>query len=291
MQSSNGRFAGDYLCGNKSLTFGSRTLIMGILNVTPDSFSDGGEYLNVDVALKHALDMQKDGADVIDIGGESSRPNGSPISADEEIARVVPVIEAIRRESDIILSIDTVKSEVAKAALAAGCDIVNDISGLRFDSKMGDVVASTGAGVVLMYNSRLCGGLENRPEVDCVAEAVEFLTESIRIAKACGIEDNHIMTDPGIGFGTNRMQDLMLTNCLGSLSFDGKYPVLYGASRKRIAQTMLEQGESREMLDNITAGLCMAGAIAGASMVRVHDITSSKSAVTSVDETIYPQGI
>ena len=282
------RFTGIYKCRNRQLLIGKKTLIMGILNCTPDSFSDGGRYTALDSCLKQAELMVSSGCDVIDIGGEATNPKVKPISAEEEISRIVPVITALREKYDIPLSVDTYKAEVAKAALECGCDIINDITGLLGDEKMAETVASYGAGVVLMFNSRTNGAAENKTECDVLARAEEELGKSISKAHEAGIPDDSIMTDPGIGFGTSREQDGILTKGVSKLGFDGRYPVLYAASRKRFVKALSGTTEVSETdLDRITAGLSVVAASAGAAMVRVHDVKASRLALDAFDGVFY----
>ena len=282
------RFTGIYKCRNRQLLIGKKTLIMGILNCTPDSFSDGGRYTALDSCLKQAELMVSSGCDVIDIGGEATNPKVKPISAEEEISRIVPVITALREKYDIPLSVDTYKAEVAKAALECGCDIINDITGLLGDEKMAETVASYGAGVILMFNSRTNGAAENEPDCDVLARAEEELKKSIVKAQEAGIPDDSIMTDPGIGFGTSREQDGILTKGVSKLGFDGRYPVLYAASRKRFVKALSGTTEVSETdLDRITAGLSVVAASAGAAMVRVHDVKASRLALDAFDSVFY----
>lgn len=261
---------------------------MGILNCTPDSFSDGGRYTDVESCLKQAEILISSGCDVIDIGGEATNPKVTPISAKEEIQRIVPVITAIRERYDIPLSVDTYKSETAKAALECGCDIINDITGLLGDPEMAKTAASYGAGVIVMFNSRTYGAAQEDPECDIVSRAEKELLKSIEIAHEAGIADDFIMTDPGIGFGTSREQDGMLTKELLRLGFDGRYPVLYAASRKRYVKALSgKENVSEEELDRITAGLSVTAAAAGAAMVRVHDAALSRQALNAFDSVFY----
>ena len=261
---------------------------MGILNCTPDSFSDGGRYTDVESCLKQAESLISSGCDVIDIGGEATNPKVTPISAEEEIQRIVPVITAIRERYDIPLSVDTYKAETAKAALECGCDIINDITGLLGDPEMSKTAASYGAGVIVMFNSRTYGAAQEEPECDIVSRAEKELLKSIEIAHEAGIADDFIMTDPGIGFGTSREQDGMLTKELLRLGFDGRYPVLYAASRKRYVKALSgKENVSEEELDRITAGLSVTAAAAGAAMVRVHDAALSRQALNAFDSVFY----
>ncbi len=261
---------------------------MGILNCTPDSFSDGGRYTDVDSCLKQAEFLVDSGCDVIDIGGEATNPKVDPISAEEEISRIVPVITAIRERYDIPLSVDTYKAETAKAALECGCDIINDITGLQGEADMAKVAASYGAGVIVMFNSRTHGASQDDPECDIVTRAEKELQRSIEIAHEAGIGDDFIMTDPGIGFGTSREQDGKLTKELSRLGFEGRYPILYAASRKRYVKALSgKESVSEKELDSITAGLSVTAAAAGAAMVRVHDAALSRQALNAFDSVFY----
>ena len=282
------RYTGIYRCRDKQIIIGRKTLVMGILNCTPDSFSDGGRYTDVDSCLKQAGFLVDSGCDVIDIGGEATNPKVTPISAEEEIQRIVPVITAIRERYDIPLSVDTYKAETAKAALECGCDIINDITGLLGDPEMAKTAASYGAGVIVMFNSRTYGAAQEEPDCDIVSRAEKELLKSIETAHEAGVADEFIMTDPGIGFGTSREQDGMLTKELLRLGFDGRYPVLYAASRKRYVKALSgKENVSEEELDRITAGLSVTAAAAGAAMVRVHDAALSRQALNAFDSVFY----
>ena len=207
------------IIGNKE--FGNHTYVMGILNVTPDSFSDGGKFNNIDSALKHTEQLINDGADIIDVGGESARPNYTKISDEEEIERVVPVIEKIKADFDVPVSIDTYKSKVAAAAVGAGADLVNDIWGLKYDKNMAEVIAKSGAACCLMHN-------RERAEYNSFVEDVlDDLRETIAIAKKAGIADDKIILDPGVGFAKSYEQNLIITNNVDRLNELG-YPVLLG---------------------------------------------------------------
>jgi dihydropteroate synthase len=260
---------------------------MGILNVTPDSFSDGGRYNDVDAAVDRCSLMIREGADCIDLGAEATGPNSVPISSEEELERLIPVLEAVRSRFDIPLSVDTFKSETAKEAITAGCDIINDITGFMGDPEMAKVVADNGTGVILMFNKRTNG--ENPIAFEPVSRrAVRELTESVEIAKKAGIPDNMIMTDPGIGFGTNRAEDAELTAATLSMGLHGKYPVLYAASRKRYARVFAGGDQATElMLDNATAGLSVTAASLGAAMVRVHNVAASRQILDVFDTSFY----
>ena len=198
------------IIGNKE--FRNHTYVMGILNVTPDSFSDGGKFNNIDSALKHTEQLINDGADIIDVGGESTRPNYTKISDEEEIERVVPVIEKIKADFDVPVSIDTYKSKVAAAAVGAGADLVNDIWGLKYDKNMAEVIAKSGAACCLMHN-------RERAEYNSFVEDVlDDLRETIAIAKKAGIADDKIILDPGVGFAKSYEQNLIITNNVDRLN-------------------------------------------------------------------------
>jgi len=256
--------------GNRDFPIGVKTYIMGILNVTPDSFSDGGKHNWLQGAVEYAGTMIEEGADIIDVGGESTRPNYTMISDKEEIDRVVPVIEAIRKNWDIPISIDTYKSEVAKAACLAGADLINDIWGLKFDSSMAEVVKTQGAAVCIMHN---------RKTVNYENFWSDFITDmkgSIEIALKAGINRNKIMVDPGIGFAKTREMNLYLLHHLGKMQEFG-FPVLLGASRKSVIGTTLN-----EPVENRLEGTIATSVIAvmkGCSFLRVHDVRANIRAI------------
>lgn len=279
--SPDGRFVGVYKARDKELVIGKKTLVMGIVNVTPDSFSDGGEFFDTDKAVSHALELVSQGADVIDIGGESTRPGYEPVSAEEEIERVVPVIEKLSKEFDVVISCDTSKAPVARAALEAGCHIINDVCALT-DPDMASTAAEFDAGVILMYNRRIDKNVNNG--MNTSYQAIDFMKERIKLALDAGIKEDHIMTDPGIGFGTTRLEDLALTASIMQLGFTGKYPVLYGVSRKRIAKMFASDMTG---LDNVSIGLALAGVSSGCAMVRVHNVKDTVQALLGYDAQLY----
>ena len=240
-----------------------RTYVMGILNVTPDSFSDGGKFDSVDAALKHTEEMIRDGASVIDIGGESTRPGFQPVSAEEELQRVIPVIERIRKEFDIPISVDTTKSEVAAAALSAGCEIINDINGLKGDPGIAFQIAKYNAFGVLMHNK------DNTEYTDLIPDIKKDLLESCEIAANAGISKDKIILDPGVGFGKNREQNLQVINRLEEFKTLG-YPVLLGTSRKSVIGLTLDL-PADERLEGTLATTVFA-VMKGAAIVRVHDV-------------------
>jgi dihydropteroate synthase len=254
---------------------------MGILNVTPDSFYDGGHHADRDAALAHARALVAEGADLIDVGGESSRPGALPITVDEECARVVPVVEALRRESAVAISVDTTKAAVAAAALTAGADVVNDISAGRFDGAMLPLVAARGATIVLMHMQGTPATMQDAPRYDDVLAEVEaFLAGRVAAAIAGGIARNRIWIDPGIGFGKGQEHNLTLLAGLGRLR-RFELPILVGASRKRF---LAAPGDD-DPADRLAASLAAAtlATAAGATIVRVHDVAATRRATALAD--------
>ena len=255
----------------------SRPLIMGILNVTPDSFSDGSRYSDVDRAVDRALQMEEEGADIIDIGGESTRPFAESVSAAEELKRVLPVIERLSSRLRIPISIDTFKAETAAGALAAGAEIVNDIGALGFDEGMAATVAGAGAGLVLMHSRGRPAEMQRYTEYDDVmAEVVDFLRQSIAAARSAGIAGDRIVVDPGIGFGKSVAGNLELLRRLPELAVLDR-PVLVGTSRKSFIGTVLGR-EVGERLFGTAATMALAVA-GGASIFRVHDVREMRDVV------------
>ncbi len=251
--------------------FSSRTYIMGILNVTPDSFSDGGRYFDKGRAVAQALTMQEEGADIIDIGGESSRPGAVRISAAEEIGRVLPVIEALAGELDIPISIDTYKSCVAKAVIQAGASMINDISGLRFDPEMAGVVAKNQVPVVIMHIKGTPENMQKTPVYKAlIPEIIDYLHEGIGIARKAGIPDNMIIIDPGIGFGKTVEHNLQIIKELNEFSGFEK-PLLLGHSRKSFIGSILGDLPVTERSEGTSAASAI-GIFNGANIVRVHDV-------------------
>ncbi len=268
-----------YKFGKVEYDLSSRTFIMGILNATPDSFSDGGLYLNVDRAIEHGLHMIKEGADFIDVGGESTRPGSEQISIDEELKRVIPVIEILSGETDAPISIDTYKSEVAEQALSAGAVMVNDISGLQFDSKMVDVAASHKASVVLMHIQGSPKTMQEKPQYGNLIEDIcEYLQRSIKIAESKGI--SQIIIDPGIGFGKTIGHNLEIIRRLNEFHRFG-FPVLVGPSRKSFIGKILDL-PSEQRLEG-TAAAVVVSIMNGANIVRVHDVKEMKRVAQVVD--------
>ena len=252
------------LRGNRKFDTKNGVYVMGILNVTPDSFSDGGLWTERDAALRQAGRMAEEGAAIIDIGGESTRPGHTPVSAEEEAARVLPVIEAVKRETGLPVSIDTYKAEVARAALEAGADMVNDIWGLRRDGgEMAALIAGTGAACCLMHNR------ERAEYADFMADMLSDLRETLAIADRAGIARSSIVLDPGIGFGKTYEQNLIAMNRLDELLAFG-CPVLLAASRKSVIGLTLDLPADERMEGTIAT--TVAGVLRGAAFVRVHDV-------------------
>ena len=261
------------IIGTKDFDVENNTYIMGILNVTPDSFSDGGKFNNIDNALKHTEEMINAGADIIDVGGESTRPGYTFISDDEEISRVVPVIEKIKENFDIPVSIDTYKSAVARAASDYGADLINDIWGCKFDEKIADVISESGVVCCLMHNRNL----DKHPYGnDVMSDVLDDLQESIDIALRAGVNKDKIITDPGIGFGKTLENNLFVMNNLEKLKELG-YPVLLGTSRKSMIGLTLNT-PSDERLEG-TLATTVIGVMKGCAFVRVHDVLENKRAV------------
>jgi len=267
------------------MPIGERTLIMGILNVTPDSFSDGGQFLSVDLALARAEEMIAEGADIIDVGGESTRPGGEPVSVEEEIGRVVPVIEGLSSRVSTPISVDTTKSEVARAAIDAGAAIVNDISALRFDFYVADAVARAGAGLVLMHSRGTPATMHRMPPVaDVMEEVVSSLRASIHMAERRGVARESIVIDPGIGFGKTQAQNLELIARLDELiAAFPDYPLLIGASRKSFIGHILadESGTPAPASERLhgTMATITAAVLKGAHIVRVHDVKAAAETI------------
>lgn len=267
--------------GRRTLDTSSRTLIMGILNVTLDSFFDGGKYIDIGKAVEHGLRLQDEGADILDIGGESTRPGSESVSAEYELERVLPVIERLAPQLNIPISIDTYKSAVAKAALAAGAEIVNDISGCRFDAAMPALVAESGAGLVLMHIKGEPKNMQVNPVYEnLMLEIVEYLRTSIQIATAAGVKINQIVLDPGIGFGKQVKHNLQILNELRMLEQFGR-PVLVGPSRKWFIGQLLDLPTDSRLEGTMAA--VTAAILNGARIVRVHDVRAIKRAAVIAD--------
>ena len=252
--------------------------IMGILNVTPDSFSDGGSFFDSQAALDQTHKLIDDGADIIDVGGESTRPYAEPVGLADELARVIPIIESIRTFSDIAISIDTTKAEVARQALAAGADIINDVSALRHDLKMIDVVLETDAELIIMHMQGTPGTMQDAPYyTDVVDDVLSFFRERLDFLETAGIDLNRVIIDPGIGFGKKLEHNLQLLNRLERLSELGR-PVLLGHSRKRFLGDLT--GLEADQRDSVTSVVSALSLEKNVSIFRVHDVGATRQALT-----------
>lgn len=270
----------------------SRVQVMGVLNVTPDSFSDGGKFDDVERAVARALEMEAEGADILDIGGESTRPGSAFVSIEEETARVFPVLERLQGRLRIPISIDTTKLEVARGAIERGAEIINDISGLRFDSRLADLAAETGAGLVLMHSRGTPETMQKLPFAeDIFAEVIASLRWSVEQAEQRGVQQSQIILDPGIGFGKTAEQNLQLINRLDLLIGEFGLPLLLGTSRKSFIKRTLDERMNAAKRDNErerlagTAASSILGIERGARIVRVHDV-SEMTAVVRMTEAL-----
>jgi len=270
------------------LRLGRRTAIMGIVNVTPDSFSDGGLFLEKDRAVEHSLRLVEEGADIIDIGGESTRPGAEPLNEEEEIRRVVPVIEEVAKRTDVPISVDTYKSQVAKAALDAGAAIINDISGLHFDPQMAKVAARYDAPVVIMHIKGTPKTMQQNPQYrDLMGEIISYHKEGIKRAEDAGLDPQKVIIDPGIGFGKTLEHNLKILRDLGELKAL-KRPILIGPSRKNFIGAILNVEVTKRLYGTLAS---VALAVAnGAHIVRVHDVKATREAVDVVDAIINGEG-
>lgn len=256
---------------NFEFDFLKKTYIMGILNVTPDSFFDGGRFFNLQNAIDHAFRLIDEGADIIDIGGESTRPGAEPVSIDEELRRVIPVIEAISKRISIPISIDTYKARVAEEAIQAGATIINDISGLRFDPEMAKVASKYKVPVIVMHIKGTPKDMQKNPQYEAlIPEIIEYLRGSIIIAKQAGVDENMIIIDPGIGFGKLPEHNLEIIKNLKEFSKLNK-PILVGVSRKSFIGKILNEPSPEKRLEGTAAAVAIS-VINGANIVRVHDV-------------------
>lgn len=283
-----------HIGGNRTLPIGERTLIMGVLNVTPDSFSDGSQFLDFDKAIAHAQQMIDEGADIIDVGGESTRPGGEPVTGEEEIQRVVPIIEELAKRSPVPISVDTTKSQVARAALNAGAAVLNDISALRFDFYVADEAAKAGAGLVLMHSRGTPATMHKLPPVpDIMKEVTRSLNASIKMAERRGVKRETIVVDPGIGFGKSQEQNVELVAKVDQLikAFPD-FPLLIGTSRKSFIGRILadENGEPAPVTERLhgTIATVAAAVLKGAHIVRVHDVKASLETARLTDALKFP---
>jgi dihydropteroate synthase len=265
--------------------WGSKTYLMGILNITPDSFSDGGQFNNLESALTQAQKMVENGADILDIGGQSTRPGAEEISLEQELSRVIPIIKKLREQLKIPISIDTTKAEVAEAAIEAGADIINDISGGTFDELMLPTAAKLNVPIILMHIRGTPQTMQNLTEYeDLIGEILQFFITQIQIAIDCGIDPNNIIIDPGIGFAKNYRQNLELIQRLDEFKHLN-LPILVGVSRKSFIGKILDRSNPQERVWG-TAAACCSAIATGADILRVHDITEM-SDVCRVADTIW----
>jgi dihydropteroate synthase len=264
-------------CREKTLPLGSKVLIMGILNVTPDSFSDGGRFLDPVLAVDQAQKMIAEGTDIIDIGGESTRPGASYVSEEEEIARIRPIVEALGKGTDVPLSIDTQKASVAQVALDCGASIVNDVSALQDDCRMAQVVQESGAGVVLMHRQGSSATMQEAPQYkDVVGEVKSFLSKRVALARSMGISPDRIIIDPGIGFGKTCYHNLKILANIGEF-LQLEQPLMIGLSRKAFIGELTGKPVTEREMGNAAA---IATAVwQGAHILRVHDVAAMKDAI------------
>lgn len=260
----------------RSLALSGRGLIMGIVNTTPDSFSDGGRYAGADAALAHALALAAEGADIVDIGGESTRPGAAAVSAPEEQDRVLPVVERLSRESPVLISVDTYRAETARLAVEAGAHIVNDVFGLQKDPAMAGVVAASGAGVCIMHTGR-----EREKLADVIADQHAFLGRSLERAAEAGVGRERIVLDPGFGFAKDLAENMELMARFGELAAFG-LPLLAGTSRKRFVGALTGREDPQER-DGGTAATTVILRLAGAAVFRVHNVAATRDALAVAD--------
>ncbi len=259
----------------KEIILGQRTLVMGILNVTPDSFSDGGRHNEVEAALAHAKKMLAEGADIIDVGGESTRPGAKEVSLEEEIQRVVPVIEALARETDAIISIDTYKAQVAEQAVAAGAHIINDVWGMQREPEIAQVAGRHKVPVIAMHNQK-----GTTYDGDILEAMKVFFQRTVAIAEGAGMRLDQLVLDPGIGFGKTPIQNVQVMGRLQELNELG-YPVLLGTSRKSMIGAILDLPSDQRVEGTIATNVL--GVMAGCEIIRVHDIVENRRAIRVAD--------
>jgi len=265
-------------CRDRVIEIGPRALVMGIVNITPDSFSDGGRHDSTEAAVNHALKLQADGADILDLGGESSRPGAEPVSVDEELRRVIPVVQALASRTTLPISVDTVKAEVARQALAAGASIINDISALRHDPAMIDVVRDYRAGIVLMHMQGNPQTMHLDPHYDgVVAEVGKFLEERLSFSRTHGLDETSLVLDPGIGFGKSVEHTWQQLRHLAEYQRFGR-PVCLGVSRKGFIGVVTGRPRDQRAVGSVAVA-CHALACGAAQIVRVHDVAEHLDAV------------
>ena len=268
-------------CRKRTFKLGKQTLLMGVLNVTPDSFSDGGLFLDREKAIAQGLKMVEEGADLIDIGGESTKPGSKPLGLEEELRRVIPVIEALAKEVDVPISIDTYKSTVAKKAIEAGAQMINDISGLHFDPDLAHVASKEDVPLILMHTRGTPETMQKDVHYESLlSEILQYLRESIRRAESAGLDPGQIVIDPGIGFGKNLEDNLLIIKNLQEFRILGK-PILLGTSRKTFIGKILH-AEVTERLEGTLSSIAI-GVLNGAHIIRCHDVLQAKRAIAVAD--------
>ncbi|SEL17681.1 dihydropteroate synthase [Stigmatella aurantiaca] len=269
--------------GERDFAFGARTYVMGVVNVTPDSFSDGGRHASADAAIAHGLKLAEAGADLLDVGGESTRPGSRPVSAEEELERVLPVVSGLRARTPVPLSVDTTKAAVAREVLRAGAGLINDISGFHFDAELPRVVAEAGAACCLMHMQGTPATMQAAPHYeDLLGEVLAFLEEGLARAVAAGVPRERILVDPGIGFGKTLGHNLFLLRRLADLRVLG-LPVLVGTSRKGFLGALTGGKPASERLAATLGSVAGMAALGGADVVRVHDVAEAKDVLAVVD--------
>ncbi|WP_447986925.1 dihydropteroate synthase [Nitrospira sp. Nam74] len=273
--------SGTFVLSGRVLPLADRVHIMGVLNVTPDSFSDGGRYVNLDAAVAHAFSMVEQGADVLDIGAESTKPGAVPIDEEEERRRLIPIVRAICRQTTVPVSVDTTKASIARQALDVGAALINDISALRFDARMGDVVAKSSAGLILMHMQGNPQTMQDAAQYTNVVEEVrQFLKTRLDAAEEAGIHPNRILLDPGIGFGKNCQHNLVLLERLRAFHALGR-PLVVGVSRKAFIGKILGRPIEERLMG--TAGAVAVAVMNGARMVRVHDVAPIRDVIKMIE--------
>ena len=269
-------------CKRRTFTLGKKTLLMGILNVTPDSFSDGGLFFEREKAVARGLEMAEEGADFIDVGGESTRPGTTPLPQEEELRRVIPVIESLSQKTEVPISIDTYKAAVAKEAIQAGAELINDISGLHFDPDLAEVAAKEEIPIILMHIRGSPQTMQTNVHYDSLlSEILQSLRDSIQKAEFAGVDPDQILVDPGIGFGKTVEHNLLILKHLSEFRILGK-PLLLGTSRKSFIGRILKVEDISERLEGTLASTVI-GALNGAHIIRCHDVMQAKRAVSVAD--------
>jgi dihydropteroate synthase len=266
------------------LNIGRRPLVMGIVNVTPDSFSDGGRFTSTDAAIAHGLALESQGADLLDIGGESTRPGSTPVSLEEELRRVVPVVAGLAKQTRVPISVDTSKAEVARASLEAGARIINDVTALTGDAAMPEVVRASGAGAVLMHMQGTPATMQQSPHYDnVITEIIDYLRERLTALQQIGISSEQLALDPGIGFGKTSAHNLEILGRLEEFRVLGR-PVCLGVSRKGFLGRLLNQRPAEQRLAGSLAAALFARARHAAHIIRVHDVQETRDALVIFDE-------